>query len=509
MTAAPLLELVRDPLPTPVGRANVRRPRLVAELAGPGAPALSVLIAPAGFGKTRVLREWATRDPRPFAWVTLNPGHDEPAALLRAVSRAVDTACASSRDGRVVVVLDNLHVLRHPAARDTIAAILDGLPPEFTVALASRAEPPVPLARWRAEGRVTELRHGDLAMTRSEAAALVRSAGLKLGRDELDALVRATEGWPAALSLATLSLADQPVAGAAVSRFGGGDRLIAEYLRDEVLADLAPDERRFVEHTAVLDVLTAPLCDALLERSGSADTLTALQRSGFPLVALDRTTEHVRLHRLLADLLRADLSRRDRGLAARLHRRASAAYATAGDPDRALQHALAADEVERAGDLVWSGLPRSDRTGLQHHGRALVDALQRRRRRGAPAAGPRRRRHAARPRSRRPRRALAHRGGRGGHGPGDRRRRRGAAGGARARRARPDDPRRRAGLRPARARESLSVPVRAAAGRRRPPPRGRRRGAPATGGGRAARGRARPPRPRPVSHATRADRTRR
>jgi LuxR family maltose regulon positive regulatory protein len=367
MTAAPLLELVRDPVQAPVtrpiGRANLRRPRLIERLAGPGALPLAVLVAPAGFGKTRLLREWANRDPRPFAWVTLQARHDDPATLLRSVSLAVDSACAEALDGRAVLVLDNVHVLRHAPARETIAAIVDQLPASISVALASRAEPPIPLARLRADALVTELRHGDLAMTRSEAASLLRGAGLKVGRDEVDALVRTTEGWPAALSLAALSLADQPVSGAVVARLGGGDRLVAEYLRDEVLADLEPDQRQFVRHTAILDVLTAPLCDALLERSGSDEMLAQLVRAGFPLVALDRNAERFRHHRLLSDLLRADLSRGDRELEARLHRRASAWHVQAGDAERGLQHALAADEVERAGDLVWNGLPRSIEQG--------------------------------------------------------------------------------------------------------------------------------------------------
>ena len=367
MTAAPLLALVRDPLDAPVtrpaGRANLRRPRLVAALAAPNTSPLAVLVAPAGFGKTRLLSEWSARDPRPFAWVTLQAHHDDPATLLRSVSMAVDAACAEALDGCAVLVLDNVHVLRRAEARETIAAIIDQLPPEISVALASRAEPPVPLARLRADGLVTELRHGDLAMTRGEAASLLRGAGLKVGREEVDALVRTTEGWPAALSLAALSLADQPVSGAVVARLGGGDRLVAEYLRDEVLAGLDPEERAFVQQTAILDVLTAPLCDALLERSGSAEMLTRLLRSGFPLVALDRTAERFRHHHLLSDLLRADLSRGDRELEAGLHRRASAWHVQAGDAERGLQHALAAHEVERAGDLVWSGLPRSIEQG--------------------------------------------------------------------------------------------------------------------------------------------------
>jgi LuxR family maltose regulon positive regulatory protein len=227
-------------------RTNVRRPRLVAALARPDGPSVAVLVAPAGFGKTTLLCEWAARDPRPFAWITLDARHDDPAVLLRAVSRAIDAACLGAPDGRAVLVLDDVHVLRSAAARDTIAAIATQLPGEISVALASRTEPPVPVARLRAQGMITELRQGDLAMTRTEASALLRIAGLQLGRDEVDALLHRTEGWPAMLSLAALALGDQAVPGPAVARFGGGDRLVAEYLREEVLAGLAEDELRFV-----------------------------------------------------------------------------------------------------------------------------------------------------------------------------------------------------------------------------------------------------------------------
>ena len=215
MTAAPLLELVRDPLPAPAGRANVRRPRLVAELAGPGAPALSVLIAPAGFGKTTLLREWSARDPRPFALGDADVRPRRPAARSCGRSpRRSTPRCATPRDGRVVLVLDDVHVASSAPPRTRRS------PPSSTACRRGRRSrsPHAPsrrcrVARLRAEGLVTELRHGDLAMTRSEAAALLRGAGLQLGRDDVDALVRATEGWPAALSLAARSLGDQPVAG--------------------------------------------------------------------------------------------------------------------------------------------------------------------------------------------------------------------------------------------------------------------------------------------------------
>jgi len=361
MTAAGLLDVAQDPFATrttrrQLQRATVRRPRLVATLANQDGPPLIVIVAPAGFGKTTLLTEWADRDPRPFAWLTLDGRHDDPMVLLRAVSRAVDAASAAAPGGRIVLVLDDAHVPRSATALDTIASIATHLPDEITVALAARTELSLPVARLRAEGLVTELRHADLALTRSEAATLLRLTGLRLSGDEVDALLRSTEGWPAGLSLAALSLADQPVVGQAVGRFGGRERLVAEYLRDEVLSSLAPDELRFVQQTSILDVLTAAACDAVLERRGSAETLARLLRAGFPLVALDRAAERFRHHRLLGDLLRAELRRAEPELEPALHRRASAWHASVGDRERGLGHALAADELERAAALVWDGV---------------------------------------------------------------------------------------------------------------------------------------------------------
>ena len=233
------------------------------------------------------------------------------------------------------------------------------MPDEIAVAFASRAELPIPIARLRAQGLVSELRVADLAMTRIEAASLLRVAGLQLDRAGIDALLHRTEGWPAALALAALALEGESVPGPAPARFSGSDRLVAEYLRDEVLAGLSDEELRFAVHTSVLEVLTAPLCDAVLETSGSADMLARLHASNFPLVALDRTAERYRHHRLLRDMLRAELRRSEPQLEAELHRRASSWHVREGDRERGLQHALAAHEVAHAGDLVWSGIPAS------------------------------------------------------------------------------------------------------------------------------------------------------
>ena len=207
----------------------------------------------------------------------------------------------------------------------------------------------------------------------------MRSAGLQLGRDDLDVLLRRTEGWPAALSLAALALDGLRVPGPAIARFSGLDRLVAEYVRDEVLAQLSDDDLQFVMRSSILEMLTASACDAILERPGSADTLARLLRAGFPLVALDRTAERYRHHRLLHDVLGAELRRAGAEQEAALHRRASGWYERCGDRDRALHHALAADEVDHAGDLVWAGVPAAVEQGAcasVEHRLSRFDAAQ-------------------------------------------------------------------------------------------------------------------------------------
>src|SRR6478735_11559686 len=214
----------------PVTPRAIRRPRLTRALTETTPSLLVSLVAPAGYGKTTLLCDWADRDERPFAWVTLDGEDNDPACLDASVRGAVDRVVAQHRTGRLVLVLDDVHALREPGAERALAALLDGLPPEVTVALASRTPPPLPVARMRAQGRLAELGPRELAMDASEAAALLALAGAPLGDEEAARLLDGTEGWPAALALAALG---------SPAGFGGTDRLIAEYVRDEVLSELA------------------------------------------------------------------------------------------------------------------------------------------------------------------------------------------------------------------------------------------------------------------------------
>jgi LuxR family transcriptional regulator, maltose regulon positive regulatory protein len=363
--------VARGPWPArrPARHAWVRRPRLVRPLQDPDSPPLVAVVAPAGYGKTALLREWAERDQRPFAWVTVDERDNHGARLSTKVARALAAVQPAGTTGRVVVVLDDLHLLHKHAALDALSAIVGNLDPEVTLALASRSRLALPIARFREQRLVTELGPRDLAMTKGEAASLLRLAGLDLDHSGVGTLLRRTEGWPAGLSLAALALGERATGPAAPNRFGGEDRLVADYVRDEILRGLSADQLEFVLSTSVLDTLTGPLCDAVLERSGSATTLSGLAGSNLLLVPLDRTDERYRYHRLLGETLRAELRRRKPELEPELHRRASAWHQDAGDPDHALHHAICAGDIEGAGDLVWSSV-----TAAIGHGRqASID----------------------------------------------------------------------------------------------------------------------------------------
>jgi len=319
----------------------VPRARLVGRLQEARDVPLALLVAPAGYGKTTVLSEWAERDPRPFQWV-------RPDGLAGLAGEIAATRHPS------VVVLDDVHMLPGSHAFRMLAEIVKAIPQGSQLALATRCEPPLAVGRLRAHRRVVELRTADLAMGRSEAAALLDGAGLRLERDDVDALLRRTEGWPAGLYLAALSLHDQPDIRTAVEGFAGDDRVVADYLRDELLAPLSPGQISFLARTSVLDRLSASVCDAVLDDTGSGATLAELAQSNVMLVSLDRSGEAYRYHGLFAEMLRTHLRRVEPDLEPELHRRASAWYAARGEAHSAIRHAVAAEDVRAAADLVWS-----------------------------------------------------------------------------------------------------------------------------------------------------------
>ena len=293
--------------------------------------------APAGYGKTTVLRQWAERDPRRFTWLP---------------PTACATACRPAGEPRVVVIDD-----AQLAPPDELRRLVDAAG-EWrhgrVLALVARTAPGEALGRVRAHGLTFELTSRELAFTHLEAAHMLALAGLRLNENQVAALLRRTEGWPAALYLAALALADAADADAAIASFSGADQNVADYLRHELLADLPEAQQTLLRETSILTRLTGPLCDAVTGRSGTAADLHALARAGLPLAPLDRSGRAYRAHGLLRSLLRAELARRAPALVPVLHRRAAVWHAAAGEQDAALVHAVAGRDAAVASDTLWT-----------------------------------------------------------------------------------------------------------------------------------------------------------
>jgi LuxR family transcriptional regulator, maltose regulon positive regulatory protein len=369
----------------PATSEPVRRSVLVERLIGARDAALVILVAPPGYGKSVLLSEWADHDPRTFVPVELDECHGNSkeltarliiAALSKAglIERATSAAmmslvplgaadvlsgamqCVRARRS-FVLSLDGAELLAPKVLREIVSPALKNLPRGSSVALASRSEPQLPLGRLRAHGELAELRMPDLAMTPAEAASLLRKEGVELEFEAVQELVRRTEGWPAALYLAALSLHEHPELTAHLERFGGDDHMLAGFLRDEVLDAIPPNLREFAIRAAVLEELSGPLCDEVLERQGSAAMLSSLATVTELLVPLDSTHERYRWQRLFRDALRAELRRIEPDAEARLHVRASAWYARRGDLDGAIDHAVAAGDAHLTGDLLWDNTP--------------------------------------------------------------------------------------------------------------------------------------------------------
>ena len=252
----------------------------------------------------------------------------------------------------IALVLDDVHALHNSECRAALSVLADHVPPGSRLALAGRTEPPLRVARLRAEGRILEIGPADLALTSDEASSLLRNAEVALGEDEVAGLHRRTEGWPAGLYLGALYLREGgPLTSAAVS-FGGDDRLVSEYMESEFLARISRRQRVFLTRTAVLEQMSGPLCEAVLELSGSAVTLAELARSNLLLVPLDRRGEWYRYHHLFRDMLLADLHRQEPGLIPVLRRRAADWCVRNGRPEEALEYSIAAGDVDMAAGLV-------------------------------------------------------------------------------------------------------------------------------------------------------------
>jgi LuxR family transcriptional regulator, maltose regulon positive regulatory protein len=397
----------------------VSRPRLVRQLLEEREAATAIVCAPAGYGKTALLAEWIERDERPCAWITLTERHRHPAVLGEAIMLALDelepvdagllrawrlaarerlteaspellaalmatVSSMGSARAPAILVLDDAHRLRSRAAQRVLSAVASAMPASAKLALASRSEPPLPLARRRAEHALLEIGVRELAMTAYEAYRLLRAAGLHVDRSAVQRLTTKTEGWPAALYLAALSLRPQADLERALEGFAGSDRAVSEYVRQELLSRLTKDQRAFLQRSSILDQLSAPLCDGVLERSDSAAVLEELAFHQRVILPLDTSGNWYRCHALVRDVLRAELENREGDRAVTLSHRASRWFEECGDIDRAIGHAVASGQAERAGELLWRHASAYLMRGRDPRARRWLDAFSEAKVAGSP-----------------------------------------------------------------------------------------------------------------------------
>ncbi|GAA1871544.1 LuxR C-terminal-related transcriptional regulator [Pseudonocardia ailaonensis] len=368
-------------------RGQVPRPRLTRVLDA-GESALTLVSAPAGFGKTTVLADWLAGRTGRTAWLSLDARDDDPAtfwAYVHAALRAVVPALGAvvpgpaeadlatlvndlaAVDDGLVLVLDDFHLVGSPAVQEGVGFLVEHLPPQVRLVLATRADPALPLARWRSRGDLVELRAADLRFTGEEAAEyLIGAMGLTVSADDVAVLEERTEGWIAALQLAALSLRDRDDVRGFLGEFAGDDRYIVDYLVEEVLARLPASQREFLLRTSVLGRMTAELCDAVTGRSDGRAVLDALDRANLFLVPLDRRRRWYRYHHLFADVLRVHLRAELPAAEPGLHARACEWFEQAGERAEAVSHALAGGDMVRAAELIEPTLPalRRDRREL-------------------------------------------------------------------------------------------------------------------------------------------------
>jgi LuxR family maltose regulon positive regulatory protein len=359
---------------------SICRSSLIDRLARSRSCPIVSVVAPAGYGKTTLLAQWAERNGQAFAWVSVDEADNDPKVLLTYVAAALDAvepvgeevfdalaSPASSVPGSVVprlgkafasmtapvtLVLDDVHVLRNSECRSALSVLADHVPAGSQLVLAGRAEPPLRVARLRTEGKIVEIGPADLSLTQTEASSLLRAAEVALDDDEVAELHRRTEGWAAALYLAALYLREGGPLEDAVVSFGGGDRLVSEYVESEFLTRISARQREFLTRTAVLERMSGPLCEAVLELPGSGATLAGLARSNMLLVPLDRQGVWYRYHHLFRDMLLAELERVEPEMMAVLRRRAAAWCLANGQLEEALEYSMAAGDVDQVARLV-------------------------------------------------------------------------------------------------------------------------------------------------------------
>ncbi len=368
--------------PLSVHRPAVDRADLVAPLRESKTPVVSI-VAPAGFGKTTLLVQWAEADPRPVAWVSLEERHNDPAVLLSSIWSTLKRAHPGVETGQpsgpfaarsprwsalgdalstlgtvepFVLVLDDIHRIHHGDGVDAVAALSRHVPEGSVLAFAGRSDPPIGVALLRSRGQVTEVGPADLAFDGRQARQLFEEEGIDLPGAAVDALQERTQGWPVMLYLAAMWIR----AGGSfkTAAFPGDNSGIAEFLRRELLARLPRKQRKFLVETSALDRLSGPLCDAVLGTDDSSQVLEALEGSNLLLTRLDPHGRWYRYHPLFRELLWADLERRMPERADEVLDRAAEWCEANDDPEDAIRYAMATGDVDRVAGLVAANAQR-------------------------------------------------------------------------------------------------------------------------------------------------------
>ena len=378
MAALPV-ELLEGKLLSPAqSRAPVPRTDLIRRLEGAEDAKVITILAPPGFGKTTLLTQWLAADPRPFAWISVDERDNDPVVFLTYIAVALNQVspidggvfdalataspsiegqviprlsnAVSKIDAPVVLVLDDLHSLTEPRCLDALSTLILRLTGSVQVAIAGRAEPDLPLPRMRVDGTVLDIGPQDLVFDASEAKLQLHDAGVDLPDSQIEALLESTEGWPAGLYMAALSMRAKSKP-SSPSSFAGDDPFVSDYLRAEFLDGLPPLTTSFLVQTSVLEEMSGALCDAILERTGSAAVLQSLSRQNLLVIPQDRHGERYRYHHLFRDLLLTELQRQEPGLEDRLRRRAAAWHEAEGHLEHALEYAQASNDGDHAADL--------------------------------------------------------------------------------------------------------------------------------------------------------------
>ncbi|TWF80140.1 LuxR family maltose regulon positive regulatory protein [Pseudonocardia hierapolitana] len=367
------------PRPPP---SYVPRPRLLVALDEAAAGQVTLVSAPAGYGKTLLLAEWATRRPELTAWVSLDEDDNNDRRFWAAVLTALDRCAAvpadnalhdlalpglPSRDpeflalvadaigtapGPLRLVLDDVHELTAPNPLHGLASLLRDRPPGLHLVLSGRTDPPLPLARMRLTGELHEIRADRLRFSLAEAGTMLAAADFRARPDQVRLLVEETEGWAAGLRLAALSLREAEDPDKFLAGFVGSGRAVSDYLVGEILSRLTVETRELLGAVSVCDQLSAPLAAALSGREDAGAVLSSLERETSLVLSTGEDRRWYRVHPLLRSHLRADLQRQRPDLIVRLHGRAADWYATAGQPVSALAHARQGGDPERIAQLL-------------------------------------------------------------------------------------------------------------------------------------------------------------